>query len=113
HTSEPAARKSGKAWFEDGRDDYQNEHYAMSAAAYMQAAMAGYRTGTAYYNAACSLALDGWREPALDALEQALDAGFDDPGLMARDDDLDILRSEPRFKALLARARHTDSGVAD
>ena len=55
------------------------------------------------YNFACSLALLGRTDAALDALERALDLGFDDHTQLAGDDDLAILRDEPRFRNLLAR----------
>ena len=54
------------------------------------------------YNLACSLALTGAREAALDALGEAIQRGYDDPEHLSADDDLASLRDEPRFVALLA-----------
>ena len=45
---------------------------------------------------------------ALDALDAALEAGFDDPGLLGRDEDLDSLHGDPRFMRALARAAKDD-----
>jgi tetratricopeptide (TPR) repeat protein len=55
----------------------------------------------AYYDLACYLALAGDREPALDALEQALAKGFEDLEWLLRDPDLDSLRKLLRYELLL------------
>jgi Flp pilus assembly protein TadD len=58
---------------------------------------------TVHYNLACSLALVGGKAEALDALERAVRLGYADGAHMARDRDLAVLRSEPRFQELLRR----------
>lgn len=58
---------------------------------------------TVRYNLACSLALTGERERALDCLAQAIDLGYDDAGFLRDDEDFKGLRGDPRFEALLAR----------
>lgn len=60
---------------------------------------------TAHYNLACSLALVGRRDEALDALEAAVAAGYDDAPHLRADEDLASLHGEPRFEALLRRIR--------
>lgn len=57
--------------------------------------------GTVRYNLACSLALCGRSEEALDELEHAVECGYDEVGHMVADEDLVSLREEPRFKALV------------
>ncbi len=57
----------------------------------------------ARYNLACSHALLGDKSEALDALERAIELGYDDREHLEKDSDLDSLRSEPRFVALIAR----------
>lgn len=59
----------------------------------------------AHYNLACSLALAGQTEPALDALENAIRSGFRDAAHIQADSDLHSLRALPRFEALLRRLR--------
>lgn len=58
---------------------------------------------TVHYNLACSLSILGDTERALDALEQAVGLGYDDPGFMQADEDLARLRSEERFIQLVER----------
>ena len=54
-----------------------------------------------HYNGACFYARAGEIEKALDCLER----GVHDPDWMDNDSDLDPLRDEPRFQALMARMR--------
>jgi non-specific serine/threonine protein kinase/serine/threonine-protein kinase len=61
-------------------------------------------TADAWYNFACSAALAGRREEALKYLGQAVDHGSPNAD-MATDNDLKSLRGDPRFEALVARAR--------
>lgn len=60
---------------------------------------------TAHYNLGCSLALCGETGAALDALERAVELGYDDAQHLEHDVDLRSLLGEPRFDALLARLR--------
>jgi serine/threonine protein kinase/tetratricopeptide (TPR) repeat protein len=54
------------------------------------------------YNVACTYAVIGGRvSDALDALEQAVTRGWGDKGWIEHDSDLDSLRQEPRYLALL------------
>jgi tetratricopeptide (TPR) repeat protein len=59
----------------------------------------GFRS-EAYYNCACACAVTGRPEKALDYLEGAVEAGFNDFDLMKSDPDLEIIQTEPRFRAL-------------
>lgn len=56
---------------------------------------------TVHYNLACSLAILGDKQDALDALEQAVGLGYNDPGFMLQDEDLAPLRDEQRFIQLV------------
>jgi|688.fasta_scaffold01118_37 Flp pilus assembly protein TadD len=57
----------------------------------------------ARYNLACSLALTGALEEALERLEESVELGYEDGPAMAADPDLERLRGSARFQALLAR----------
>ena len=56
---------------------------------------------TVHYNLACSLALSGKPDDALDALERAVQLGYSDPDFMLGDDDLASLHGEVRFTAIV------------
>jgi non-specific serine/threonine protein kinase len=55
------------------------------------------------YNIGCLYSLLGRSEDALKCLENAVDQGFRDRAWFEHDNDLDSLREEPRFHALLTR----------
>ena len=56
---------------------------------------------TAHYNLACSLALTRRRTAALRSLRQAVELGYSDFDWMTQDPDLDPLKADPAFTALL------------
>ena len=55
----------------------------------------------ARYNLACSLALIRQHDDALDELRRAVELGYRDFAFMMKDRDLDNVRRDPRFRALL------------
>lgn len=55
------------------------------------------------YNIACFYSLAGEVKPALEALEKSYEAGLADPEWMRQDSDLDNLRDEARYQALVER----------
>lgn len=56
------------------------------------------------YNLACSYALTGRADEALETLEKAVDRGYRDFRHMSTDRDLAAIKGDPRFGKLLARA---------
>ena len=58
---------------------------------------------TVHYNLACSLALVGKKDEAIATLEKAIELGYSDFEHLKKDADLKELRSDPRFKSLIAR----------
>ncbi len=56
----------------------------------------------AWYNLACARAQTNHPRAAVEALERALEEGFDQTGLLASDPDLDPLRERDDFKAIAA-----------
>jgi tetratricopeptide (TPR) repeat protein len=58
-----------------------------------------------HYNLACSYALVGKVDQAIGTLEQAIALGYHDSGYLQRDPDLDGIRRDPRFQALLGRVQ--------
>jgi tetratricopeptide (TPR) repeat protein len=55
----------------------------------------------AHYNLACSFALLRQTDPALTALRRAIELGYRDFRYMRQDRDLDTIRSDPRYRAML------------
>jgi tetratricopeptide (TPR) repeat protein len=62
------------------------------------------------YDRACIMALQGRRAAALEALREALAVGWANP-LIATDGDLDSLRGDPEFEALLNEVRTRRPGA--
>jgi tetratricopeptide (TPR) repeat protein len=60
---------------------------------------------TAHYNLACSLALVKRKSDALRSLRQAIELGYRDIEWMQQDPDLEGLKNDPGFKALLEQLK--------
>jgi hypothetical protein len=58
-----------------------------------------------FYMEGCVYSLAGQRAPALEALRRAVAEGFTDYGKYSSDTDLDALRGDPEFQALLAEIK--------
>lgn len=96
--------KSADPWYSIGKELLRAEDYDRSAHAFRESAARSPKPGNSLYNTACALARKGDTGGALDFLAKAIESGFDDAGLIARDDDLDSIRGEPRFRELQERA---------
>lgn len=105
--------KNGARWYEAGKELLDADRLEQSEKAFRTAASLGYRVGASTYNAACALARAGKVPQALDTLDAALEAGFDDPSLIERDDDLDALREDPRLAKLKKKAEDLTLSVSD
>ena len=62
---------------------------------------------TAHYNLACSLALSKRKGDALRSLDAAVQLGYQDFDWMSQDPDLESLKKDPRFEALLNALKPT------
>lgn len=69
--------------------------------------------GAVRYNTACLFAVAGEHERALELLDSALAQGFGNPQWLEHDPDLDSLRGDPRFRALLERPAAGSSPVLE
>ena len=69
--------------------------------------LAGIRLGSDdmiwYYNLACARSLQKRLDDAVEALNRAIDAGHSDVGFTEQDDDLALLRADPRYETCLKR----------
>lgn len=65
------------------------------------------------YNVACLFAVAGQGDRAIELLEEAMDAGFGNREWLERDPDLESIRDDPRFQALLERMGHIETPSGD
>ncbi|MGA7926816.1 MAG: hypothetical protein WCA20_12540 [Candidatus Sulfotelmatobacter sp.] len=63
----------------------------------------------AWYNFACAEAARGRPDEAFADLNHAIETGLISPGELSADPELKSLHSDPRFDALIAKARETSS----
>jgi len=89
---------NGRAWFNLGFALHFSRDHNRAIHAFQQAIQVGYRKPTSMYNVACGYSMMGNRDAAFEWLEKSVDAGFEIENYILGDDDLDNLRSDPRFK---------------
>jgi beta-lactamase regulating signal transducer with metallopeptidase domain/tetratricopeptide (TPR) repeat protein len=97
--------KDGESFYQVGKELLNAGRFDLSAKAFAESAARGYRAGASLYNEACALSRGNQTRAALDMLQKALDAGFDQPALFDKDDDLDNVRGDPRFAQIAKEAR--------
>jgi tetratricopeptide (TPR) repeat protein len=98
-----AYSQSFAEWLGKGAQLYEQKSFQASAEAYDQAiALQPDISGTVYYNAACSWALAGNPEKALDRLEDAIEKGWIDVNWTQKDTDLTSLHALPRWATIIA-----------
>ncbi len=99
-TQEPG---SGIAQQGLGDSLYQLKRYPEAARSYEKAGDAGVMPSVTWYNAACSYALSGDKEKALDLLAKAIGTGFiQDRESIRKDADLASMKDDPRFERILS-----------
>ena len=69
------------------------------------------KLGIVWYDFACAAAVAGRRDEALSYLGQAIDYGVENPDYLASDPDLKSLHGDPRFEALLVKARQNANAL--
>ncbi len=98
----------GESWYDRAHSYYSRGSYEKAGRAYENAAKFGYNRPTAYYNAGCSWALAKQTAPAVTALENAFEEGFDDLDMYQTDEDLNSIRDDARFKKLMDKVMNSD-----
>lgn len=99
--------RDGAYWFSRGYALHQSDHYIEAIEAFSHSIGLGYRQATSMYNVACGYALLNDKDNALFWLNRSLAAGFDRADLLKDDSDLDPLRSDLQFKAILQKVSFT------
>jgi len=92
---------SGRGWYNLGWALHFSERHDEAIGAFEKAATLEFQPAAATYNVACANAMLGRTGAALDALEAAVESGAVSYGHLKGDDDLESLRSEPRYQTLL------------
>ncbi len=96
---------SGEEWYDRAMTLHHSGRYDAAIAAFARAIEGGYREDAATYNTACAYALKGDKDHAFEWLRKAMDAGFSVSSYLSDDDDLDSLRSDPRYATLKVEVR--------
>jgi putative intracellular protease/amidase len=94
----------GAAWSNLGLAQLIDQKPREAVESYEKALALGWTRGRTYYNLGCAYALTGRKDKAIDALTRAVDAQFVGRDYLEHDSDLDSLRADPKFQALLQRA---------
>lgn len=94
----------GRAWYNLGFARLKAGDSRGAIAAYQKTLELGYRPDVSSYNLACSYARAGNKEAAFQALQSAMDRGMDVAKYLKDDEDLDALRSDARYDALMDKA---------
>ena len=89
---------NGRAWFNLGFALHYSSEHERAVQAFRQAVQFDYRKPTSMYNIACGYSMMGNRDGAFEWLQNSVDAGFKIEGYIHNDEDLNNLRSDPRFK---------------
>jgi beta-lactamase regulating signal transducer with metallopeptidase domain/tetratricopeptide (TPR) repeat protein len=96
--------KKGSGFYNVGMELHEVGRYDLAAQAWEASAARGHKPATSLYNVACALSMKSERARALEFLHRSLLEGFDDPGQIRKDSDLDNVRGEPRYRELLQMA---------
>lgn len=96
---------TGSQWYERAMELHHSDHFQEAIAAFKKAIALGFRKGASEYNIACGYSLLNDPDNALVWLQRSIADGFDDPSNFFEDSDLDPLRNDARFQALVAPYR--------
>jgi hypothetical protein len=96
-----AHAETPEEWVRKADTAYRSGDFESSADAYGSAIEAGAKNPITFYNGACSSALAGRTDEALERLDAAVDRGFRDLALLRSDSDLLSLHADPRWDNVL------------
>ena len=97
--------KNGQAWFRLGLSLHELGRYQDAVNAYQQAQNVGWAAGPVRYRSARAHAKSGKPDEAFEQLNQLVQGGFQNASLLEGDADLQGLRADARFAAVVAQAQ--------
>jgi len=100
---------SGRAWFNLGYAQHYSSRHEEAITSFERALDLGQRPSTSRYNLACANAMLGRTAPALKWLESAVEDGGVSRGQVEGDTDLDSLRDNSRYDAILDELKSTEN----
>jgi beta-lactamase regulating signal transducer with metallopeptidase domain/Flp pilus assembly protein TadD len=101
HEHDGDSDSEGARQFKHGYSLHGEGRYDEAIEAFEQAIALDYRPSTAMYNIGCCHALLGEADSAMSWLEQARDAGMDDPEMLTNDSDFDPIRPDAGFQRFI------------
>lgn len=107
---------SGRAWFDFGYALHYSSEHARAIEAFERAIQFEYKPPTSMYNIACANSMMGRKDAAFEWLGKSVQADFNLNNYIESDEDLDNLRSDPRFARFVEAAggdHHKDKHKSD
>jgi hypothetical protein len=92
---------NGQHWQNYGFALHSLRRYDEAIKAWSKSIELGFRPETGLYNLACANSLAGRKDAALNWLQKAVDAGFNQDETIRTDSDLDPIRTDGRFKKIV------------
>jgi tetratricopeptide (TPR) repeat protein len=99
-----AGRGDDDDWYDAGLDLLRLRKFDESIYAFQQSIATGRKSGAATYNIACAYSLRGDVGNGMASLEKAIENGYSDDNKFENDPDIALLRRQPGFAALRAKA---------
>ncbi len=98
-------KSDGQTMYRDAVKKYDDGSFEDAAKMFAKVAEMKYEPAASRYNEACSWALGGNAEKSMQALSQAVEAGYDDVDHIEEDSDLESLHENPKFQELVKNLR--------
>lgn len=96
-------RDDAEVWLRLGRALKSAKQYDDAIAAFSEASKGSKQRGVALYNIACTYAVTGQKEKAVESIGRAIEAGFRTKHYYEGDPDLAAIREDGRFRELIAK----------
>lgn len=99
-----ASPNTGRAWSNLGWAFHHSKRHADARDAFLRQLDLGYRSTHAIYNVGCTYAMEGQSDSAIEWIQRAVDTDDVSVHQLLNDEDLESLRDDSRWEALLQQA---------